>query len=131
MKPEIVRGGLHFIEGYRAGAEAAALQKKPMLLFFTATWCHFCHQLAADAFNDASVVGLSERFVCVLVDADQEPQVCQYFGVRSYPTIQFISARGQPLNRMVGRRPGPELVRQMHTALQTLARAPAEGQRTN
>jgi thiol:disulfide interchange protein len=121
-QPEIVRGSLRFIEGYEAGYAAAAAQKKPMLLFFTASWCHFCHQLAADAFNDASVVSLSERFVCVLVDADREPQVCAYFRVRSYPTIQFVSARGQLLNRMVGKRPGRELSRQMHAALQTLAR---------
>jgi thioredoxin-like negative regulator of GroEL len=121
-KPEIVRGRLRFIEGYEAGYAAAAEQKKPMLLFFTASWCHFCHQLAADAFNDATVVNLSERFVCVLIDADREPQVCAYFGVRSYPTIQFVSARGQLLNRMVGKRPGRELSRQMHAALQTLAR---------
>jgi thioredoxin-like negative regulator of GroEL len=123
-KPAIVRGSLRFIEGYEAGYAAAAEQKKPMLLFFTASWCHFCHQLAADAFNDATVVSLSERFVCVLIDADREPHVCSYFRVRSYPTIQFVSARGQLLNRMVGKRPGRELSRQMHAALQTLAQRP-------
>jgi thioredoxin-like negative regulator of GroEL len=129
-KPEIVRGSLRFIEGYEAGYAAAAEQKKPMLLFFTASWCHFCHQLAADAFNDATVVNLSEQFVCVLIDADREPEVCTYFRVRSYPTIQFVSARGQLLNRMVGKRPGRELSRQMHAALQTLARRPQDEEST-
>jgi thiol-disulfide isomerase/thioredoxin len=129
-RPEIVRGSLRFIEGYEAGYAAAAAQKKPMLLFFTASWCHFCHQLAADAFNDATVVSLSERFVCVLVDADREPQVCSYFRVGKYPTIQFVSARGQLLNRMVGKRPGSELSRQMHAALQTLARTTEDRQAT-
>jgi thiol-disulfide isomerase/thioredoxin len=128
--PQIVRGGLRFIAGYEAGYAAAAAQKKPMLLFFTASWCHYCHQLAADAFNDATVVNLSERFVCVLVDADREPQVCAYFRVRSYPTIQFVSARGQLLNRMVGKRPGRELSRQMHAALQTFARTSDDTQST-
>jgi hypothetical protein len=47
----------------------------------------------------------------------------QQFQVRAYPTIQFVSTRGQPLNKMVGKRPGQELVRQMHAALQGLARA--------
>ena len=129
-RPEIVRGSLRFIEGYEAGYTAATAQKKPMLLFFTASWCHFCHQLAADAFNDAAVVSLSERFVCVLVDADREPQVCSYFRVGKYPTIQFVSARGHLLNRMVGKRPGSELARQMHAALQTLARSAEDGSAT-
>lgn len=125
--PQIVRGQLRFIEGYRGGAKVAAAQRKPMLLFFTASWCGYCHQLAADAFTDASVVSLSEQFVCVLVDADREPEVCQEFQITGYPTIQFVSSRGQPLNRMVGKRPGQELVRQMHAALQGLARADAVG----
>ncbi len=115
-------GSLRFIEGYQAGVEAAAAQKKPMLLFFTATWCHYCRQLAAEAFTDTTVIGLSERFVCVLVDADREPAVCRYFQVPAYPTIQFVSARGQPLNRMVGKRPSREVVRQMQAALQQFAR---------
>jgi thiol:disulfide interchange protein len=123
----IVRGQLRFINGYSAGIEAAKAQHKPVLLFFTATWCHFCHQLAAEAFTDVAVVNLSERFVCVLIDADREPEVCQQFQVRNYPTIQFISTRGQPLNRMVGKRPGYELVRQMHAALESLARSGSEG----
>jgi len=113
---------LRFIQGYHAGVAAAAAQKKPMLLFFTATWCHYCRQLAAEAFTDTTVVGLSERFVCVLVDADREPAVCRYFQVPAYPTIQFVSARGQPLNRMVGKRPSREVARQMQAALQQLAR---------
>jgi thiol:disulfide interchange protein len=113
---------LNFVEGYRAGFEAAATEKKPMLLFFTAEWCHYCHELAAEAFTDERVVSLSQRFVCVLVDADREADVCRYFQVRSYPTIQFVSARGQILNRVVGKRRGHELVRQMHAALQAVAR---------
>jgi thiol:disulfide interchange protein len=122
-KQPLARGSLRFVEGLYAGIEAASAQKKPMLVFFTASWCHFCHQMAADAFTDDQVVHLSERFVCVLVDADREPQACRQFQVRSYPTIQFISARGQPLNRVTGQRPGYEVLREMQIALQTLARA--------
>ena len=119
--PQIVRGRLRFVEGYSAGVQAAAAQHKPMLLFFTASWCGYCHQLAADAFTDEAVVKLSEQFVCVLIDADREPAVCQQFQVRGYPTIQFVSSRGQLLNRVVGKEPGHVLVRQMHAALQGLA----------
>jgi thioredoxin-related protein len=128
---QIQRGRMRFVEGYRAGAEAAAAQRKPMLLFFTASWCHYCHQLAAEAFTDSTVVGLSERFVCVLIDADREPSVCRYFQVPAYPTIQFISSRGQPLNRIVGKQPSREVVRQMQAALQQLARADKSDTKAN
>jgi thiol:disulfide interchange protein len=124
---QIVRGHLRFIDGYAAGVQAAAVQRKPMLLFFTASWCGYCHQLAAEAFTDEAVVKLSEQFVCVLIDADREPGVCQQFQVRGYPTIQFVSSRGQLLNRVIGKEPSHVLVRQMHAALQGLAAVNAAG----
>jgi thioredoxin-like negative regulator of GroEL len=127
---EIVRGSLRFVEGYHAGMQTAAAQRKPILLFFTAGWCHYCDQLAADAFNDPAVVSLAEQFVCVLVDADREPTICQHFRVRAYPTIQFISARGQSLNRLVGKYPGREIARQMHVALASLAQRLHGSERT-
>lgn len=124
--PRLMRGNLRFVEGYRAGAELAAQTKKPMLLFFTAEWCHFCHQMANEAFTDEQVVNLSDRFVCVLVDADREPQICQHYGVRAFPTIQFVSSRGQQLHTMVGKKSAHDLVREMHSALQALARVTVE-----
>ena len=119
----LARGNLQFIEGYQAGYEAAMRQGKPMLLFFTAEWCHFCHQMAGEAFTDSRVVNLADRFVCVLVDADAERTVCNQFQVRGYPTIQFVSPRGSTLNRITGKKSAPQLVSEMHSALQAVARA--------
>ena len=125
--PHVVRGRLRFVDGYQAGVNVAAAQGKPILLYFTTTPCYWCQKLVADAFHDETVVSLSNRFVCVLVDAEREPEVVQHFGVRAYPTIQFVSTRGQPLNQMIGKQPNQVLVRQMHAALQGLARADANG----
>jgi thioredoxin-like negative regulator of GroEL len=118
----IQRGRLQFVEKYEQGVELAQTQGKPLLVFFTAPWCNFCHQLAADAFTNEQVVGLSGQFVCVLVDADAQPAICQQFHVRSFPTIQFLSPRGVPLNRVTGKRPGNQLVMEMQSALQATAR---------
>jgi thiol-disulfide isomerase/thioredoxin len=118
----IARGNLHFVDGYRPGYEKALAEGKPMLVFFTAAWCHFCHQMADEAFRHPQVVGLSERFVCILVDADAEPDVCKQFRVQGYPTIQFLSPRGVPLNRIKGKQPGPQLMIAMQAALQNVAR---------
>lgn len=118
----IERGNLRFVEGYRQGYQRALREGRPMLVFFTAQWCHFCHQMAGEAFTNPQVVDLSQRFVCILVDADAEPDVCEQFGVRGYPTIQFLSPRGVPLNRIVGKKPGHQLVMAMQAALQNVAR---------
>ena len=120
--PRVARGYLKFVEGYQTGYEKALREGKPMLVFFTAEWCHFCHQMANEAFTHDQVVSLSERFVCILVDADSEPEVCKQFRVQGFPTIQFLSPRGVPLNRIVGKKPGHQLMMAMQAALQTVAR---------
>ena len=123
--PVVARGNLRFVEGFESGYRQATREGKPMLVFFTAQWCEFCHQMAGEAFVQDQVVSLSDRFVCILVDADREPQVCQQFQVRSYPTVQFLSPLGVPLNRVVGKKPGHQLVIEMHAALQAVARRQA------
>jgi len=129
--PGVARGYLQFVTGYREGYNRGLAEGKPMLVFFTARWCHFCHQMANEAFTHGQVVDLSQRFVCILVDADAEPEVCEQFGVRGYPTIQFLSPRGVPMNRIVGKKPGHQLMMAMQAALQNIARraetAPGRG----
>jgi thioredoxin-like negative regulator of GroEL len=118
----LARGNLRFVEGYAHGYEQAVSQGKPMLLFFSAQWCHFCHQMADEAFTHPQVVSLSEHFICILIDVDTEPGVCRQFQVSRYPTIQFVSPRGVPLERIVGKKPGHQLMMAMQAALQSVAR---------
>lgn len=116
-RDSVLCGRVPFVEGYARGYREAQQQGKPMLVFFTAEWCNFCHQMADETFADADVVKWSSRFVCILVDADAEPDVCHQFRVEGYPTIQFLSPQGVPLNRVVGRRPADQLLPQMQAAL--------------
>jgi thiol:disulfide interchange protein len=122
VQGQVARGHLPFVQGYEEGAAQAAAQSKPMLVFFTAEWCHFCHQMADEAFTDPQVVRLAEQFVCILVDADREPQVCRRFEVNGYPTIQFLSPSGVALERIVGKKPGHQVMMAMQAALQNVAR---------
>lgn len=122
--PPLARGNLQFVDGYSRGLELAQSTHKPMLVFFTAEWCHFCHQMADEAFTHPQVVALAEHFVCVLVDADAQPDVCRQFRVQAFPTVQFVSPRGVPLNRIVGKKPGNQLMMSMQAALQSVARRP-------
>jgi len=81
----------------------------------------FCHQMEATAFVDPVIKKLAESFVCVLVDADREPAVCQHYSIEGYPTIQFLAADGRQLHRLVGRQSSPKLAAGMRAALERLA----------
>jgi thiol:disulfide interchange protein len=111
-----------FVTGYSEGLRAAQAEQKPMLVFFTAEWCHFCHKMAQEALADVQVVRLAEQFVCVVVDADAEPDACQKLRVEYFPTVQFLSPRGVTLNRVVGQQPAQEVLLAMRAALESVAR---------
>lgn len=113
---------LAFIDGYQNGLAEAARHGKPLLVFFTANWCDYCHQMADEALLDPKVVRLGRQFICVRVDADSEQTVCQQLQVPAYPTLLFLSPRGVPLERVVGKRAGHEVLMAMQSALQHVAR---------
>jgi thiol:disulfide interchange protein len=121
------KGRLNFVRGYQQGYDQAMREGKPMLVFFTAEWCHYCHQMADEAFTDQQVVSLAQHFVCVLVDHDAEPEVDRQFRVQNWPTVLFLSSRGVPLNRIVGKKPGHQVVMAMQAALQNIARRSDSG----
>lgn len=123
VREEIARGKIQFIDDYRQGLELAQQQGIPLMLFFTADWCKFCHQMAEEALSQDHVAKLSERFVCVLIDNGTQAELCRDFRVRSFPTILFLSPRGVPLNRVTGKQPSHRVIVEMQSALQAVARA--------
>ena len=115
------RGELDFVADVATGRRLAAEQGQPCLLFFTAEWCTFCHQMEETSFRNSLVSEMAANFICVLVDADRQPEVCQQFSVTGYPTIQFVSANGHVLNRLEGRQSADELLSGMRAALKRYA----------
>jgi thiol-disulfide isomerase/thioredoxin len=122
----VARGNLRFVDNYRQGYEKALREGKPMLVFFTAEWCHYCHEMADEAFTHPQVVSLARYFVCILIDADVEPDVCRQFRVTGFPTIQFLSPRGGLMERIVGKKPSQQLAMSMQATLQSIARRDEE-----
>lgn len=117
----VQRGQLRFVADAATGRQLANQQGLPCLLFFTAEWCTFCHQMEETAFSDPAIARLADNFVCVLVDADREPGLCQEFNISGYPTVQFLSADGRKLHRLVGKQSTHGLSVGMQAALERLA----------
>ncbi|MDR7395031.1 MAG: DUF255 domain-containing protein, partial [Armatimonadota bacterium] len=56
--------------------ERARREDKPILLDIGAAWCHWCHVMDHESYDDPEVAAfINEHFVPVKVDRDERPDV--------------------------------------------------------
>ena len=102
----------------RAFALAKA-EKKPVLLYWGATWCPPCNQLKATLFNRQDFIDRSRNFVAVHVDGDRPgaQKLGSRFKVRGYPTLILMSADGTEITRLPGEADAPQVMRVLQLGL--------------
>jgi thioredoxin-related protein len=93
----------------RAFALALA-EKKPVLLYWGASWCPPCNQLKATLFNRQDFAALARSFVAVNVDGDRPgaQKLGQRFKVSGYPTTVLFTADGAEITRLPGEVDAPQ-----------------------
>jgi uncharacterized protein len=56
--------------------ENARKEDKPVFLSSGAIWCHWCHVMAKECFENEGVVNLlNEHFICIKLDRDERPDI--------------------------------------------------------
>ena len=89
--------------GDAAFARATAADK-PILLDIGAVWCHWCHVMDGESYEDPAVADLLNRdFVCVKVDRDERPDVDARYqravqaltGQGGWPLTAFLTPEGE------------------------------------
>ncbi len=90
------------------GEEAFATaqrENKPILLDIGAVWCHWCHVMDRESYDDAEVARIvNERFVAVKVDRDERPDIDSRYqvavsaisGQGGWPLTAFLTPDGKP-----------------------------------
>ena len=82
----------------RAGSD-----RKPVMLDFYTTWCGWCKRLDQTTLADGQVQKALAGVVPLRLDAEREGrELAQRYGVRSFPTIIFLDASGQEIERIPG-----------------------------
>ena len=71
--------------------EEARRADRPVLLDIGAAWCHWCHVMDRESYEDPGLAGfLNEHFVCVKVDRDERPDV----DARYQRAVQALTGQG-------------------------------------
>ncbi len=82
---------VHWQEWGEAAFALAARLGKPVLLDVGAVWCHWCHVMDRESYEDAALAAtINEHFVAVKVDRDERPDV----DARYQAAVQAISQQG-------------------------------------
>jgi uncharacterized protein len=104
-----LRSAMHQpIEWREFGEEAFAAAKtanKPMLLDIGAIWCHWCHVMDRESYDDPEVAAIvNENYVAVKVDRDERPDIDSRYqiavasltGQGGWPLTVFLTPDGKP-----------------------------------
>ena len=85
--------------------ELARRENKPILLDIGAVWCHWCHVMDRESYDDPAIAALlNERFVAVKVDRDERPDIDSRYqtaiqaiaGQGGWPLTAFLTPEGKP-----------------------------------
>ncbi len=96
------------VEWMEWGAEAfakARAEDKPVLLDIGAVWCHWCHVMDRESYENAETARMiNDLFVAVKVDRDERPDVDSRYqaavstisGQGGWPLTAFLTPEGKP-----------------------------------
>jgi uncharacterized protein YyaL (SSP411 family) len=104
-----LRSAMHQpIQWHEWGEEAfasAQRENKPMLLDIGAVWCHWCHVMDRESYDDPEVAAIvNEHFIAVKVDRDERPDIDSRYqaavsavsGQGGWPLTAFLTPEGKP-----------------------------------
>jgi len=90
-----LRSAAHQPVDWRQWSEAAFAEarqsERPVLLDIGAVWCHWCHVMDGESYEDAGLAAfMNQNFLCVKVDRDERPDV----DARYQRAVQAITGQG-------------------------------------
>jgi uncharacterized protein len=96
---------IHWHEWGKEAFARAAAEDKPILLDIGAVWCHWCHVMDRESYEDARMAEvINEHFVAIKVDRDERPDVDSRYqaavsaisGQGGWPLTAILAPDGKP-----------------------------------
>lgn len=82
---------VHWLPWGSEAFQRAQQEDKPILLDIGAVWCHWCHVMDAESYENPEIASLiNEHFVAIKVDMDERPDIDR----RYQEAVQALSGQG-------------------------------------
>lgn len=89
-------GAISWREWNDAAFEEAGRTQRPILLYLSASWCHWCRVMDRDVYADSLVASLvNQRFVPIRVERDRRPDIDRRYNAGGWPSTVFLSPDGE------------------------------------
>ncbi|MEO1617700.1 MAG: thioredoxin family protein [Planctomycetota bacterium] len=76
---------------------------KPILVFVSARWCHYCQKMKQDTWADPRVdVAVSQGFETLVLDGDQDSALVRPLGLRGFPATLIYTPDGRFISQQGG-----------------------------
>jgi uncharacterized protein YyaL (SSP411 family) len=96
---------VRWLEWSAEAFETARRENKPVLLDIGAVWCHWCHVMDRESYDDPAVAQIvNENYVAIKVDRDERPDIDSRYqaaiaamtGQGGWPLTVFLTPDGKP-----------------------------------
>lgn len=96
-------GDLTWYKSLDEGLIQAQQEDKPVMVYFWAVWCQFCEKFETETIpNPAVSKVLTEDFVLVAIDLDEDRDTPSKYGVGYPPYELFLDKNGEVIERVPG-----------------------------
>ena len=110
---------------FASGLERASVERKPILVYFTANWCGYCKKMDRTTWKSPDVIERLAGIVAVRVDVDEtQPRngqagadVASRYGVQGTPTLVLLARDGQVIARTSGYQDSRQLLEWLDRSL--------------
>lgn len=100
-------------------ARKAGGNERPVVLYFTATWCGWCRRLDSDVFPNEAAADAVAKFLWVKIDIDEKKEVAARYRVRGVPVFVVLGPQDDVRASRSGYLPPEKLVEFLDASLKT------------
>ncbi len=87
---------------------------KKIFVYFSSDWCAYCIEMDEVTYQNTQVIEkLTQNYVLLKVNVDENPELSQKYQAYSLPTIIILDSNSNEINRIIGYQSPQQLLSQI------------------